>query len=71
LSYLIAVGVVIILGAAVGLVRHERSSGQGKADHLPSSLRNTPGLVTDSTITARDGWPEAIPTMHNLPAARP
>jgi membrane protein len=43
LSYLIAVGVVVILGAAAGLVWHARSSGQGKAGHLPLSLRNYAG----------------------------
>jgi membrane protein len=45
LSYLIAIGVVVILGAVVGLVWHERSSGKGEAGHLPlpSGNRGGPG----------------------------
>ena len=35
LSYLIAIGVVVILGAVVGLVWQERSSGKDQAGHLP------------------------------------
>ena len=36
LSYLIAIGVVVILGAVVGLVWQERSSGKNEAQALPS-----------------------------------
>ena len=38
LSYLIAIGVVVILAAVAGLVWHERSSGKSEAGHslLPS-----------------------------------
>jgi membrane protein len=35
LSYLIAIGVVVILGAVAGLVWQERSSGKDQAGHLP------------------------------------
>jgi uncharacterized BrkB/YihY/UPF0761 family membrane protein len=35
LSYLIAIGVVVILGAVAGLAWHERSSGQDEAGQLP------------------------------------
>jgi membrane protein len=44
LSYLIAIGVVVILGAVAGLVWQERSSGQGEASQLPlpsGNLRRT------------------------------
>jgi membrane protein len=35
LSYLIAIGVVVILGAVAGPAWHERSSGKSEADHSP------------------------------------
>ena len=35
LSYLIAIGVVVILGAVAGLAWHERLSGKREAGHLP------------------------------------
>jgi len=35
LSYLIAIGVVVIMGAVTGLVWQERSSGRGEAGQLP------------------------------------
>ena len=35
LSYLIAIGVVVILGAVVGLAWYERSSGKSETGHLP------------------------------------
>jgi hypothetical protein len=35
LSYLIAIGVVVILGVVAGLVWQERSSGQSEAGQLP------------------------------------
>jgi membrane protein len=35
LSYLIAIGVVVILGAVVGLAWQERPAGKGAAGHLP------------------------------------
>jgi len=35
LSYLIAIGVVVIMGAVAGLVWQERSSGPGEAGQLP------------------------------------
>jgi uncharacterized BrkB/YihY/UPF0761 family membrane protein len=42
LSYLIAIGVVVILGAVVGLVWQERSSAKTGAGHLllPAGTRN-------------------------------
>jgi membrane protein len=40
LSYLIAIGVVVILGAVAGLAWHERSSGRGEAGHLSLSSRS-------------------------------
>ena len=43
LSYLIAIGVVVILGAAAGLVWHERLSGRGEAGHLPLPSGNRGG----------------------------
>jgi len=33
LSYLIAIGVVVILGAATGLAWHQRRSGNNQAGH--------------------------------------
>jgi hypothetical protein len=36
-SYLIAIGVVVILGAVIRLVWHERSLGQSEASDLPLS----------------------------------
>ena len=55
LSYLIAIGVVVILGAVVGLVWQERSSGKTSARHLPL-LKETPEgeqtrVLVDSDIT--------------------
>ena len=43
LSYLIAIGVVVILGAVVGLAWHERSSGKSEAGHLPLPSGNCGG----------------------------
>ena len=35
LSYLTAIGVVVILGAVAGLAWYERSSGKSETEHLP------------------------------------
>jgi membrane protein len=43
LSYLIAIGVVVILGAVAGLVWQERSSGKTGAGHLPLPAGNRGG----------------------------
>ena len=61
LSYLIAIGVVVILGAVVGLVWQERRSGKTGAGHL--SLRAVTcaaDLLTNSQrgAHATTGWPE-------------
>jgi len=55
LSYLIAIGVVVILGAVTGLAWHERSSGQREASHLP--LRKLRQAVTDSTGASQQDRP--------------
>jgi virulence factor BrkB len=39
LSYLIAIGVVVILGAVAGRAWHERSPGTSETGHLPLSCR--------------------------------
>jgi membrane protein len=53
LSYLIAIGVVVILGAVVGLVWQERRSGKTGADHLPLRAENcVTDLLAHSTSAA-------------------
>jgi hypothetical protein len=49
LSYLTAIGVVVILGAVAGLAWYERSSGKSETGHLPLSSGNRGGQVTDGT----------------------
>jgi membrane protein len=43
LSYLIAIGVVVILGAVAGLAWYERSSGKSETGHLPRPSGNSGG----------------------------
>ena len=53
LSYLIAIGVVVILGAVVGLVWQERRSGKTRAGHLLLRAgKCTADLLADSTNAA-------------------
>src|SRR5215472_14383242 len=54
LSYLIAIGVVVILGVVAGLVWQERSSGQGEAGQLPLPSETAVGQVTDGISAAPD-----------------
>jgi membrane protein len=49
LSYLIAIGVVVILGAVVSLVWQERWSGETGAGHLPLPAETAADLLADST----------------------
>jgi membrane protein len=50
LSYLIAIGVVVILGAVVGLVWQERRAGKTEAGHLPLRAGNcVADLLADGT----------------------
>jgi membrane protein len=60
LSYLIAIGVVVILGAVVGLVWQERRSGKTGAGHLPLRAGDC-GRTRWPTAPARrytTGWSE-------------
>jgi uncharacterized BrkB/YihY/UPF0761 family membrane protein len=53
LSYLIAIGVVVILGAVVGLVWQERRSARTGTGHLPLRAgKCTADLLADSTNAA-------------------
>jgi len=59
LSYLIAIGIVVILGAVAGRAWHERSSGTGKAGQLPPALPSS--VATECACPGADGRPYAAP----------
>ena len=54
LSYLTAIGVVVILGAVAGLAWYERSSGKSETGHLP--LRSE----TAGSAPGRSCWPAPV-----------
>jgi membrane protein len=59
LSYLIAIGVVVILGAVVGLAWYERSPGTSAADQSPPALPSS--FATACACPRADGRPYAAP----------
>ena len=59
LSYLIAIGVVVILGAVAGRAWHERSPGTSETGHLPPALPSS--VATACACPGAGGRPYAAP----------
>ena len=59
LSYLIAIGVVVILGAVAGRAWHERSPGTSETGHLPPVLPSS--VATACACPGAGGLPYAAP----------
>jgi hypothetical protein len=74
LSYLIAIGVVVILGAVAGLVWHERSSGQDEVGQLPLPATMMAGVSPARPNAARvsgSGLPSVPPPWWSWQASSP
>jgi hypothetical protein len=54
LSYLTAIGVVVILGAVAGLAWYERSSGKSETGHLPLPSGTSRRMAYGGTV--QDSW---------------